>query len=71
MRKFEQLIRWPFKERADLKPLLIDLDGEYTPTGRKQEFHSVQRERLSEEALIHMSDAIVQRTARTYLKLAV
>lgn len=40
-----ELIR---KMSADLKPLLIDLEGDQKPTGRKRK----QRERLSEEGIM-------------------
>jgi len=51
----------PIRKRlcADLKPLLIDLEGCSKPTGRKQG-KPVQRERLSEEGV--ETYAIVQRT---------
>ena len=49
---------------ADLKPTLIDLEGDYNPTGRKQGL-PVQRERLSEWG--PTGHAIVQRTMTTVI----
>jgi hypothetical protein len=51
------------KMSADLKPLLIDLEGDQKPTGRKRK----QRERLSEEDIMYLMYAIVQRTVRTLI----